>query len=191
MIDYKQLKTLKNGFLLLSQILDFPEAEILSPSFLTEAENLFPEIPEKADFLSNLTALQEQNLQSLQENYTSLFELNKRVTLYCTYYKLKDSREQGNVMAKLKMLYEMFGVELEQSELTDYLPTMLEFLGVGEFDAEDERIDDLNLLFSIIEDGTYEILQHAQEFDDEPYIKLVKIVRNTVKHCMIQERITA
>jgi nitrate reductase delta subunit len=64
-----------------------------------------------------------------QTNYTGLFEMNRRYTLYMSYYKMTDSRERGTVLAKLKMLYEMFGVAETTSELSDYLPLMLDLFG--------------------------------------------------------------
>jgi nitrate reductase delta subunit len=188
-ISISELERLRKGFLLLAQAVDFPDAEVQSADFAAEVNEFFPEIAEKAQFLEILNDFQGLGFQELQESYTSLFELNKRVTLYCTYYRFEDSRERGGVLAKLKMLYEMFGVELEQAEMTDYLPTMLEFLGLGiwtDGPVVDARIEDMNLLFSVLEDGTYEILQHAKERSEEPYIKLVRLIRSLLRYCVVK-----
>ncbi|MCL2112370.1 MAG: nitrate reductase molybdenum cofactor assembly chaperone [Streptococcaceae bacterium] len=187
-INVRELERLRKSFLLLSQAIDFPDDEVRSQEFAMEVLKNFPQIPEKNQFLSVLKEFQAKSLQELQENYTGLFELNKRITMYCTYYRFEDSRERGGILAKLKMLYEMFGVELDMAEMTDYLPTMLEFLGLGVWTdgpVEDTRIEDLNLLFSVLEDGTYEILKQAEELVDEPYLDLVRLIRSSLRYCII------
>ncbi|WP_159723253.1 nitrate reductase molybdenum cofactor assembly chaperone [Enterococcus sp. CSURQ0835] len=180
MIDTKRLTTLRPSFLVLSQLLDFPEESTVPLAELTE---ILPAGHEKTMILTWAEKLAQQSLQTRQEQFTHLFELNKQITLYCTYYRFKDGKERGVVLAKLKMLYEMFGVTLEQAELTDYLPVMLEFLAVGQWQA-DPRIADLQFLFSVLEDGTYELLQHAKEYATEPYIQLIREVRNLLKSCV-------
>jgi nitrate reductase delta subunit len=187
-IDVRELERLRTGYQLLSQAIDAPDAELLAPTFLREAEVFFPEIEEKAKFVEIVKSFQTQPLQTLQERHTQLFELNKKITLYATYYRFEDSRERGGVLAKLKMLYEMFGVSLDQSELTDYLPTMLEFLAYGDWDNDHGRLEDMNLLFSVLEDGTYEILQHAKDLTNEPYIDLVRVIRSVLRYAVIREQ---
>ncbi|EUJ46011.1 hypothetical protein [Listeria rocourtiae] len=55
-----------------------------------------------------------------------------------TFYKFEDARERGQMLAKLKVLYEMFGLLPDDAELTDYLPLMLEFIDAGDW-YMDER----------------------------------------------------
>lgn len=179
-----ELTRLSPSFSLLSQLLDFPVEEVHNSSFLKEVKEDFADLPEKAKLIENIARMQEMKLHDLQEHYVSIFELNKRITLYMTFYKLNSSREQGAVLAKLKMLYEMFGVSLEQAEMTDYLPTMLEFLAFGQFSDEAERADDLSFLFSVLEDGTYELLQNAKAFENEPYIEIIKLTRSILRYCV-------
>ncbi len=189
-IKTETLQALQPTFLILSEIIDFPTEDFQSPQFLKEIEENFAEIPEKKEVLNLVKGLQKKSLSDLKEQHTSLFELNKRLTLYTTYYRFEDSRERGTVLAKLKMLYEMFGVSLQQAELTDYLPTMLEFLGVGQF-QDDPRINDLQLLFSVLEDGTYEMLRKGQEYDNEAYLALIQCIRQILRYCVIEERVEA
>lgn len=44
-----------------------------------------------------------------------------------TYNKFDTQKERGQMLAKLKVLYEMFGLEMVDNELSDYLPLMLQF----------------------------------------------------------------
>jgi len=174
-IDLEAVRQLQSTFAVLSQIIDYPEGE-------------FPET-ENAELQSLINELRQFDLIALQEKYSTLFELNKRLTLYMTYYRFEDSRERGTILAKLKMLYEMFGVSLDKAELTDYLPAMLEFLAVADFEGEaGKRVEDLKLLFSVLEDGTYELLQHAKEFEEEPYIRLIHLIRIILRKCIINKK---
>lgn len=182
-IDAGELEKNREAYALLSQAIDFPTAALLSEHFREEVLQEYPESAEKEVFLSLLDELGEFTLQDLQEHHTSLFELNKQMTLYTTYYRFEDSKERGTVLAKLKMLYEMFGASLEQAELTDYLPAMLEFLAIGEWD-KDTRINDLSLLFSVMEDGTYELLQRAKEHKEDVYLRLIRLIRSELRKCV-------
>ena len=99
---------------------------------------------------------------------------------------MTDSRERGTVLAKLKMLYEMFGVAEATSELSDYLPLLLDFLACGDY-LDDPRRVDLQLALSVIEDGTYNLLANAAADSDNPYIKLIQVTRNIIGSCVKAE----
>ncbi|MCL2858415.1 MAG: nitrate reductase molybdenum cofactor assembly chaperone [Streptococcaceae bacterium] len=174
-IDVNKLNECRPVFSLLSQFIEFPNEELMTVNVKKELSG-FSHVE---DLIATAEEMQNIPLQTLQEHYSTIFELNKRITLYSTYYRFQDSRERGTALAKLKMLYEMFGVELGSSEMADYLPAMLEFLSIGEWDQE--RINDLQFLIDVIEDGTYEILKQADEYADDYYIKLIAITRDSLK----------
>ncbi|MCI1986375.1 MAG: nitrate reductase molybdenum cofactor assembly chaperone [Lactobacillus sp.] len=183
MIDIQKLDTVKTGFTYLSRLLDYPTADLLTPEFVAGVQQDYAETPHKADLLALVAELQQESLEALQTHYVGLFELNNRYTLYMTYYKLTDSRERGQVLARLKMLYEMFGVRVQGTELPDYLPLMLEFLAYSDWQT-DQRQQDLSLLFAVIEDGTHELLQRAEVAQADPYFRLVALVRAEFKDCL-------
>lgn len=183
-INYDQLNQLRPTLAILSGLIDYPtvdtfsqdtwkqinENHVLSESDQTNLKNLFQQ-------------LAKQPLLKTQVDYSNLFEMNRRYTLYMTYYKMIDSRQRGSLLAKLKMLYEMFGVSESSSELSDYLPLMLEFLACGDY-LTDYRRKDLQLAFGVIEDGTYNLLKNAVVDADKPYIKLIKLTREVVGSCV-------
>lgn len=189
-IKMQALDTIKTGLPALARLLDYPEAEILSPEFMADLSADFPAVPEKAAVIEAATALQQFSLEDLRAHYVGLFELNNRYTLYMTYYKLTDSRERGQLLARLKMLYEMFGVQIEGTELPDYLPLMLEFLAYSRW-QDDERKQDLKLLFAVIEDGTYELLTRAKTDEADPYFALVRAVRSMFAACVEKAEVAA
>lgn len=185
-IDFERVTQMQQSFAYLSRLTDYPTDELLTTDFIAEMEKNYPATPQKAAILAFVQQLQTKDLLTVQKEYTHLFELNRKMTLYMSYYKYEDSRERGELLAKLKMLFEMFGVESVTAELTDYLPLMLEFLAFGDF-GPDERAQDVQLLFSVIEDGTYELLAHSQEYEQTDYLQLIRFCRLEIAQCVVQE----
>ncbi len=74
-----------------------------------------------------------------------------------TFNKFDTQKERGQMLAKLKVLYEMFGLKMVDNELSDFLPLMLQFLQVADFKNDSRAQENLQLVIMIIEDGTYEM----------------------------------
>jgi nitrate reductase delta subunit len=179
-INYQKLSASRRILAVLSLLIDYPTADTFTGTKrnLIEQDKVLSK-DDRRDLLEVFDQLAQPTLLKQQTNYTGLFEMNRRYTLYMSYYKMTDSRERGTVLAKLKMLYEMFGVAETTSELSDYLPLMLDFLAVGDY-LDDPRRKDIQLALSVIEDGTYNLLKNAVVDSDNPYIKLVKLIRKIV-----------
>ncbi len=186
-INIQRVDELRPGFVYFSHLLDYPDDEVMLPTFLSDFQRDYPETENKAAFVKWIEKMQSKSLFNLQKEYSNLFELNKRFTLYLSYYRYQDSRERGQLLAKLKMLYEMFGVSVDGDELADYFPLMLEFLSYGEWD-QDERQQDIGLVFQVIEDGTYNIIQNEVEYADEDYLELVRLLRQEFKSCIVPQQ---
>ncbi|MNI84609.1 Nitrate reductase delta subunit [compost metagenome] len=98
----------------------------------------------------------------------------------------EDAKERGQILAMLKLLYEMFGLEMPEGELPDFLPLMCEFLYAAEWLEDPSAPGNYRMLISILEDGTYHLHQ-ALERMESPYFHLVKGLRETFKACVEQE----
>jgi nitrate reductase molybdenum cofactor assembly chaperone NarJ/NarW len=186
-INFTKLNQLKDVFIALSRLLDYPDQETFAPEFrraLTTNPALTPD--QQAIFGELFDQLNQGTLLEQESHFASLFEMNRRYTLYMSYYKMTDSRERGTIIAKLKMMYEMFGVAESTSELADYLPMLLEFFAYGDF-MDDQRQGDLQLALGVIEDGTYSLLQNALPDADDPYMQLIKAVRELIRSCIETE----
>jgi nitrate reductase molybdenum cofactor assembly chaperone NarJ/NarW len=64
---------------------------------------------------------------SLQQHYVETFDLQKRSSLYLTFFTHGDTRRRGQELLRLKRLYRSAGFVADGSELPDYLPLVLEF----------------------------------------------------------------
>lgn len=188
-INFEQLTACKKLLAVLSQLIDYPEEGTFSEEnrvVITDTTGLSSE--NRQELLAIFDELSQKSLLQVQEEFSSLFEMNRRYTLYMSYYKMNDSRQRGSLLAKLKMLYEMFGVSENSSELSDYLPLVLEFLAVADFE-DDPRRDDLQLAFSVLEDGTYCLLEKAISESDKPYIRLIKVIRQVLRTCISPKKV--
>ncbi|UPO90476.1 nitrate reductase molybdenum cofactor assembly chaperone [Niallia sp. Man26] len=155
---------------------DFPLIELYSESNKQISENM----NRFFDYISELTLLQQQ------EYYVQTFDFSKKTPLHMTYVKYEDAKERGQILVQLKLMYAMCGLELDSKELSDYLPLMLEFLANGEW-IHNNRLQKWQLLFAIVEDGTY-FLQEELKQKDNPYQYVIQAVRLSLKACMESER---
>lgn len=187
MIDFRRLTDLKDTFAVLSRLIDYPDTETFSPEIrqLLLTDNALSTAT-RGELLSLFDELAALSPIEVQEMYARLFEMNRRYTLYMSYYKMTDSRERGTILARLKMLYEMFGISEATSELSDYLPLLLEFLAYGDY-TNDPRRQDIQLALSVIEDGTYTLLKNAVTDSDNPYIQLIRLTRSLIGSCIKME----
>ncbi len=113
--------TNEKGYLLklLSILLQYPDDEcILSLEELQEAVAQIPQVEQRERCVNFLDYLGNTPLISLQEEYTSTFDLNPSTCLNLTYHKWGD-------------LYHQAGYESSTGELPDYLPLVLEYLSLN------------------------------------------------------------
>ena len=74
-----------------------------------------------------LAATRGVALERLQDDYVRTFDFDKRTNLYLTYHLYGDGRRRGIELVRLKRRFREAGLELDDGELPDYLPVLLEF----------------------------------------------------------------
>ncbi len=65
-----------------------------------------------------------------QEFYVQLFDYSRSVSLYLFEHVHGESKDRGQAMVDLIELYKENGLQMDQSELPDFLPVFLEFLAL-------------------------------------------------------------
>lgn len=187
MIDLSKLHNFKQAFGYFALQLMYPEKLDFHPAFLEEAfEAGHPAYPHVQAYWS---LMQTFSLDEIQENYAATFDFQRDCALYMTYFKFEDAKERGQILAKLKILYEMYGLEMPEGELPDYLPLMCEFLYAAEWLNDPAAPENFRMLTAIFEDGTYHLLQ-ALNKHESPYFHLIKGLRETLKACIEQEALS-
>ena len=66
-------------------------------------------------------------LARLRDDYIATFDFDKRTNLYLTYHLYGDGRRRGIELVRLKRRFREAGLELDDGELPDFLPVLLEF----------------------------------------------------------------
>lgn len=130
-----------------------------------------------ADFLDDYREIEA-------EEYVETLELSPSCPLYIGDYVFEEpqtcrdigSADRNQYMVELNAIYEHFGFEI-QDELPDYLPAMIEFLGLTLPERDDGLRDEfmtkvLALLPAMIEDF---------ESDGTPYVRLLKAFERVLR----------
>lgn len=68
------------------------------------------------------------DLYDLQERYVLLFDRTRSLSLHLFEHVHGESRDRGQAMIDLKTVYENGGLEIDATELPDFVPLFLEFL---------------------------------------------------------------
>jgi nitrate reductase delta subunit len=80
--------------------------------------------------------LAAKDLYSLQEQYVSLFDRSRALSLHLFEHVHGEGRERGQAMVELAKMYETKGMRVADHELPDYLPAFLEFASLVEAPRE-------------------------------------------------------
>lgn len=95
--------------------------------------------------------IKKKSLISLQEEYVSLFDRKKQLSLYLFEHIHGDSRDRGMAMVDLKNLYKMSDFDISiGGELPDYIPLFLEYLSLLSFEKSSDLLSEIVNIISII-----------------------------------------
>ncbi|MFJ1457617.1 nitrate reductase molybdenum cofactor assembly chaperone [Nocardia sp. N2S4-5] len=108
-------------------LLDYPGRETLAliDELASATTQLPSEVRENLDRF--LRHLRDTEPLALAQQYVETFDLRRRVSLHLTYYAYGDTRKRGMALLRFKHAYRHAGVELDDTELPDHLPVLLEF----------------------------------------------------------------
>lgn len=117
----------------LAVLLCYPNAEMLAAlpeiSAVLSDENLLADT-QLAEVKQLIQQFQHSELLDLQENYVSLFDRGRALSLHLFEHLHGESRDRGQAMVDLMAMYQQHGFEINAQELPDYIPLFLEFLSL-------------------------------------------------------------
>jgi nitrate reductase delta subunit len=108
-------------------LLDYPGAQTLAMTDqLTTAAT---ELPASlgAPVLDFLQDFCDADSMQLAMRYVETFDMRRHASLHLTYYAYGDTRKRGMALLRFKHAYRQAGMAIDDSELPDYLPLVLEF----------------------------------------------------------------
>lgn len=184
-INLQKLAQYQESLGYLGQQINFPEKLTFHPNVFQET--IEASHPSYEDLCAFREIIMNYSLSEIKAIYTDTFDFSKNYPLYMTYNRFDTQKERGQMLAKLKVLYEMFGLKMIDNELSDYLPLMLQFLQVARWENDVRAEDNLKLIIMIIEDGTYEMANHLAK-NNNPYAYVIKALRQTLKACIVSNK---
>lgn len=184
-INLQKLAQYQESLGYLGQQINFPEKLTFHPN--VSQETIEASHPAYEDLCAFREIIMNYSLSEIKAIYTDTFDFSKNYPLYMTYNRFDTQKERGQMLAKLKVLYEMFGLKMIDNELSDYLPLMLQFLQVARWENDVRAEDNLKLIIMIIEDGTYEMANHLAK-NNNPYAYVIKALRQTLKACIVSNK---
>lgn len=184
-INLQKLAQYQESLGYLGQQINFPEKLTFHPNVFQET--IEASHPAYEDLCAFREIIMNYSLSEIKAIYTDTFDFSKNYPLYMTYNRFDTQKERGQMLAKLKVLYEMFGLKMIDNELSDYLPLMLQFLQVARWENDVRAEYNLKLIIMIIEDGTYEMANHLAK-NNNPYAYVIKALRQTLKACIVSNK---
>jgi nitrate reductase delta subunit len=137
----------------LGLLLDYPKQELISELDLIidvfKKEQLL-----QGEILDNtidfIKYLKDTELLELQKRYVALFDNTRSLSLYLFEHVHGDSKERGQAMVDLTENYKRLGLNLQQVELPDFLPTFLEYISIQSMDEAKKLLGEPVNIFAVL-----------------------------------------
>jgi nitrate reductase molybdenum cofactor assembly chaperone NarJ/NarW len=119
-----------------SVCLQYPDDTVLSRlPLVRRAVNQLPTGTPAERLTAFLDAAAATSPTRMTQHYVEIFDTRRRCCLYLTWWTDGETRRRGSALAALKARYRAAGVELDTSELPDFLPAVLEFAATADLAA--------------------------------------------------------
>ena len=121
----------RGALIVASRLLAYPDQQLIDD--LPSIRQVVASLPSQLRNLAqrHLAAIEGRDLLDLQTEYVAIFDLKRRCCLYLTYYLNGDTRRRGMALWRFQETYRMAGWSVNNGELPDFLPVLLEFATAG------------------------------------------------------------
>lgn len=120
-----------NALKIVSLLLSYPSAELLAAKdelHAALAADRMTGKKEKALLAALIDDLAGLDLYDAEERYVLLFDRSRTLSLHLFEHVHGESRDRGQAMVDLALMYEQQGFDIDTREMPDYLPLFLEYL---------------------------------------------------------------
>ena len=160
-------------YTILSRLLDYPTGELLE--HLPEIIGMLNDDPavtpkEREDLMQLISWMQVHDLTGMQGDYVQTFDMTPEHDLHLTHHLFGDDSGRGPALIDLSEHYKAAGLAVDEKEIPDYLPLILEY--VSTLDEMQARVflgDAAKVL---------KVLSENLEKAESPYARLLRIVEN-------------
>lgn len=164
-------------------LLEYPSEELLA--LLPHVRAACAELPARlGEPLARLADhLGARPLGELQADYVATFDLQRRCSLFLTYYAYGDTRKRGVALVEIKQAYRAAGFELDAEELPDHLCAVLELAATAD---EEHRSTGVRILLD--HRAGLELLRLALHDAGSPYADALAAVSATLPALVGEDR---
>ncbi len=120
-----------NALKIVSLLLSYPSAELLAARDELRAALAADRLTgdkQKALLAALIDDLGGRDLYDAEERYVLLFDRTRTLSLHLFEHVHGESRDRGQAMVDLAVMYEQQGFDISSHEMPDYLPLFLEYL---------------------------------------------------------------
>ncbi len=161
-------RNLKSVFLTTGNLLAYPSESLQEQSTLFE-ELIAQTSRATSERLKSFTQwFLSQDLLELQKHYVEIFDQKRSSCLYLTFFLNGDTRQRGMALWRFGQAYREFGFEVDNGELPDFLPAVLQFAATIDFESG------LSLLQS--HNRALVVLLNSLQKHESPYALLLQIL---------------
>ena len=156
-----------------ARLLDYPDAELMESlpeiiQALTDDSSVSAR--ERNSLMGLIGWMQLHDPTGLQAAYVQTFDMTPEHDLHLTHHLFGDDRARGPALIDLSEHYRGAGLEMEDGEIPDFLPLILEYAStLDEMQARVFLGDAAKVL---------QILAENLEKAGSPYAKLLRVVTN-------------
>jgi nitrate reductase delta subunit len=118
-------------YTILARLLDYPDAELMAslPDMVRLLEEDASVSEQERRVLTQLMSwMQIHDLTGLQGEYVQTFDMTPEHDLHLTHHLFGEDNERGPALIDLSEHYKSSGLEMEDGEIPDFLPLILEFV---------------------------------------------------------------
>lgn len=164
---------MKAGWLWLSRLLAYPDENWQQT--VDEVEAVLPLMPPSVagkiqHFVAAMAAFAAMQRQ---DHYVQVFDFGKKTNLYLTYADFGEERERGPALLEFKKQYAQAGFALNENELPDFLPAVLEFCAQVDWETARRML--------LPHAGRVARLQAALQAHASPYAHLLLAVQQGIE----------
>ena len=157
-----------------SLLLDYPSDDVVCrvPTLRAVAASL--PAPLGSGLTAYLDSIDGVSIVALQQEYVETFDVTRKCALHLTYATCGDTRRRGVSLVQFKQTYRASGVALdnEDAELPDFLPIVLEFGALTDFDAGWRLLTDHRV--------SIELLHRALLRKQSRWLPVLEVLRTTL-----------
>ncbi|MES9899454.1 MAG: nitrate reductase molybdenum cofactor assembly chaperone [Sedimenticola sp.] len=158
---------------IMARLLDYPNAELMENlsgiiDMLKEDTEISEQ--ERGALMEFISWLNIHDLTGIQSDYVQTFDMTPEHDLHLTHHLFGDDRGRGPALIDLSEYYKGAGLELEEGEIPDYLPLILEYVST---------LDDMQARVFLGDAAkVLKVLAENLEKAESPYAKLLRIVED-------------